>query len=385
MVVGLVQAAGCDKPSEFGRHVRRGCQGGGCGNSATAGTKSSGTPASSGSMTAKSVLEKMAAAYKNATSYEDFGTLESRLDPAQEHSDNRGQLLRNVQRPNKLRVEFFNGKVVCDGKQWYASCDAAPGQAVLREAPAKLNMNILRADGLLYSALNDGERVNIAANCYCSWRTIRSRPGGWIAGGGARGARPAGRLRVLSRPREACRPVRSISGSIRRPTLAHDGRADSSRAAPPRGRGSGQPPLAGDRISSGPPGGRNHPGAFQFEISEGVKKTRVLVQPSPYDLLGQKLPEFKFADLQGKPWSSQSLAGKAAVIYFWRSDAMEGDPMVPMIEQLHAKYKDNDKVAVLAVSLDHPDTPSKMIEDAEKQLKLTLPLLPTMAARPASS
>ena len=45
--------------------------------------------------------------------------------------------------------------------------------------------------------------------------------------------------------------------------------------------------------------------------------------------------------------------------------------MIPVIEQLQAKYKDNDKVAVLAVNLDDPDTPAKTIEDAAKQLKLT--------------
>ena len=73
-------------------------------------------------------------------------------------------------------------------------------------------------------------------------------------------------------------------------------------------------------------GGDIDPKAFQFDVPEGVKKTRVLVQASPYDLVGQKLPEFKFVDLQGKPWSSQSLAGKAAVIYFWRTDAAEGRP-----------------------------------------------------------
>ena len=44
--------------------------------------------------------------------------------------------------------------------------------------------------------------------------------------------------------------------------------------------------------------------------------------------------------------------------------------MVPVIEQLHAKYKDNDKAAVLAVSLDHPDMPAKTIEDAAKQLQI---------------
>ena len=132
-------------------------------------------------------------------------------------------------------------------------------------------------------------------------------------------------------------------------------------------------------------GGDIDPKAFQFDIARGVKKTRALVQTGPYDLVGQKLPEFKFVDLQGKAWSSQSLAGKTAVIHFWRTDAAEGDPMIATIEQLHAKYKDNDKVAVLAVSLDHPDTPAKTIEDAGKQLKIDRAAArATTAPRPAS-
>ena len=102
----------------------------------------------------------MAAAYKNAASYEDFGSLEFRQDPPREQSETRANFSVTLQRPNKLRVELFKGNVVCDGKQWYASCDAMPGQVVLREAPAKLSMNMLRADGLLYSALSDGERLN---------------------------------------------------------------------------------------------------------------------------------------------------------------------------------------------------------------------------------
>ena len=60
-------------------------------------------------------------------------------------------------------------------------------------------------------------------------------------------------------------------------------------------------------------GGDIDPKTFQFQIDEGVKKTRALVQSGPYDLVGRKLPEFKFADLQGKSWSSQSLGGKPAV------------------------------------------------------------------------
>ena len=132
-------------------------------------------------------------------------------------------------------------------------------------------------------------------------------------------------------------------------------------------------------------GGDIDPKAFQFDIAQGVKKTRAPRASGPYDLVDRKLPEFKFVDLQGKPWSSQSLAAKPAVLHFWRTDVVEGDPIIPNIEQLHDKYKHNDKVALLAVSLDNPDMPSKTIEDAGKQLKLThAACSATTAARPAS-
>ena len=90
-------------------------------------------------LTAEDVLEKMAAAYKNAASYEDFGTLEFRQEPTQEQSETRANFSVTLQRPNKLRVEFFSGKVICDGKQWLRFCDTVPGQAVLRDAPPKLS------------------------------------------------------------------------------------------------------------------------------------------------------------------------------------------------------------------------------------------------------
>ena len=73
----------------------------------------------------------------------------------------------------------------------------------------------------------------------------------------------------------------------------------------------------------------------------------------------QEAPEFQFTDLQGKPWSSQAIAGKSAVIYFWKSDITEADPMIATIEQFYGNYKKNDKLAILAVTLDHPDTPAK--------------------------
>ena len=39
------------------------------------------------------------------------------------------------ERPNKLRLKFYQGEVVCDGKKWFAFSKDIPGQAVLRDAP----------------------------------------------------------------------------------------------------------------------------------------------------------------------------------------------------------------------------------------------------------
>ena len=96
-----------------------------------------------------------------------------------------------MQRPNKLRVELFKGKVICDGKQWYAFCDAVPGQVVLREAPAKLNMDVLRADDLLYSALSDGEQAHVAPTPIAVGRRSDQEPDEWLAGCRSRRAGPA--------------------------------------------------------------------------------------------------------------------------------------------------------------------------------------------------
>ncbi len=87
MVVALVPAVGCDKPSTSSGTSAADAKTAGAGNSATAppcGAPPAGNPASSAPLTAQEVLEKMAAAYKNAASYEDFGSLEFRQDPLRE-------------------------------------------------------------------------------------------------------------------------------------------------------------------------------------------------------------------------------------------------------------------------------------------------------------
>jgi peroxiredoxin len=383
VTVVLAQAAGCGSPGTSADTKAA--------NSANAtDAKSSGAAAGS-LLTAQSVLEKMAAAYKNAATYEDFGTLEFRQDPNREQAETRANFSVAFQRPNKLRIESFNGLVVCDGKQWRAKCRLLPEQAVLREAPAKLNMDVLHADFWLYSELSDGDQLAspplqllwendpIPALVAGSQDVTLDEPARF-------GDNDCYRVRVTLPAGPEYLWIDQKSFALRRmivpiataPNVPGQNTAAPNTAAAGKPEGDAQAnrvwltiDFARARL-----GGDIDPAAFtQFEVPKEAKTTRVLVPIGPYELVGRNLPEFEFADLEGKRWSSRALAGKSAVIHFWSSDVTEADPMIPMIEQLRAKYKDNDKVVLVAVSLDHPDMPAKSIEDAAKQVKINVPLL----------
>ena len=84
-------------------------------------------------LTAQAVLEKMVAAYHSARTYEDFATAELWEEGTSE--PRRADFKVAFQRPDKLRMEFYQGRIVCDGKKWLAFCKDIPGQAALREAP----------------------------------------------------------------------------------------------------------------------------------------------------------------------------------------------------------------------------------------------------------
>jgi thiol-disulfide isomerase/thioredoxin len=374
-MAGLTPLLGCGMPQNSSAKSAGDPKAAGSTSSVAADAKSSAAPSSGMPTTAQNVLEKMAAAYKNAASYEDFGTLEFRQDPNREQSETRANFSVAFQRPNKLHLELFNGRVVCDGKQWCAACQLVPGVAVLRAAPPKLSMEILRADYLLYSELSSHDQL-ASPPLQLLWENdpIPSL----LAGAHDVTLDEPGRVGDYD-----CYRVRAILPEgpeylwIDQKTYALRMMVVPLATGPSQPEGDGK----ADRVwltmqfSRARLGGEIDPTAFKFDITKEVKTARVLVPAGPYELVGRNLPAFEFVDLQGKPWSSKSLAGKATVIHLWKSDVPEPDPMIPIVEQLHAKYKDNDKVAVLAVNLDSPDMPAKAIEDAARQLKLTVPLL----------
>ena len=322
------------------------------------------------------VLKKMAAAYRTATTYEDFGTAEL-LDEA-------GTLQRRAdfkvafQRPNKLRMNFYQGEVVCDGKKWYAFCKDIPGQQVLRDAPERLNLQMLQADTVMNQALNSGFA----------------------------GASP--QLLLLLEEN----PLGILLDGVRDQDLtlgeaARIGDYDCYRVCFKRNEGKGeywidqktfvlrrmefhQPPLAPAR--EGEPGTEgvgmvanferarlggtiDDPLAFKVEVAEGAECHRALLDAGPYALIGKKIDEFHLTDMQGKAWSSQALAGKVAALHLWRSNAEACLPVIPALEQAYEKFKTDDKVAIWAINLDGPQIDTKTIAETARQWKLSAPIL----------
>ena len=123
--------------------------------------------------------------------------------------------------------------------------------------------------------------------------------------------------------------------------------------------------------------GKINPKAFEFEVPEGAQIVRFFVPPeiAYLQLLGKKVPDFTFHDLDGKPVTPESLAGKVAVLDFWATYCPPCRESLPNLEKVYQRYKDNPKVAFYAVSVDDPKADNKMLVKTFEDLKVHVPIL----------
>ncbi len=152
-VVVLAPMAGCEKPA--GSSPPTASADTGAAPQPSASSASAAANSDSGKLTtAHAVLDKMVEAYRKAPSYEDIATVE--LWEAGKKEPQRADFRVVFQRPNKLRMTCYQGELACDGKQWFGYSKDIPFQAVLRDAPPTMNMQMLTADKELDRAINGG-------------------------------------------------------------------------------------------------------------------------------------------------------------------------------------------------------------------------------------
>ena len=269
---------------------------------------------------AEKLLKSMVEAYQKASSYADQATLHLEGTIGEQKLDQSQDLFVALERPNKLRLEAYQGKVVCDGKDFWGFSAAASDQVIQRKSPASLTLADLVADEMLTAALTQGptqsftlvppQIVLLLGNDPLKTLLYQASPpvavGSKVFEGrvchGVDIARPEGKYTLW---------IDADSFVLRRLEYPAD---ELARQLGTQNISNGSMVLdfQGATLNQPVP---NASQAFQFEKAPAMEVVEHLV-PSAVRLLGQAAPEFKFVDLDGKEITRQSLEGKVVVLDF---------------------------------------------------------------------
>ncbi len=118
--------------------------------------------------------------------------------------------------------------------------------------------------------------------------------------------------------------------------------------------------------------------AFQVELSDDSKLVKQFVMPPPEQppaMLAQPVDPFTFVALDGSALGRDSLAGKVVVLDIWATWCGWCFQGLPLLDQVYQQYKDNDQVAILAVSKDELTVTNAAVEEAFKKHNLTIPIV----------
>jgi len=326
--------------------------------------------------TGRAVLEAMAEAYRSAKTYNDKGTVRLVAESSNQKIDQKVDFSVAFQRDNNLRMEAYLSKVVIDGKKLDAAIEDLPGQVLEKDAPAELTMKSVYCEPILTSALSNGfagaaPQLLLLLNDKAIDVLLRDCEEPILAESGEIEGRECYRVQIRRIDGLAVFWIDKETLLLRRMILPTD---DLRREI---AQEKGGPIEALSLVADFPGAQLNGPvdqRAFQFALPADAEVVNFFIPPDPGQLLAKKVPDFKFVDLGGKPVTSQSLAGKVAVLDFWATWCDPCKASLPNLQKVYEKYKDNDKVAFLAISIDEPQVEDKAIEDFFKELKVNIPL-----------
>ncbi len=95
--------------------------------------------------------------------------------------------------------------------------------------------------------------------------------------------------------------------------------------------------------------------------------------PSP--LLGKTAAPYSFVDLQGNSVSDTSLAGKVVILDMWTTWCGYCLRSLPNLQRVYQRYRDDSRVAILAVSNDAADVSDDKVAAALRDIGVTIPLV----------
>ncbi len=333
-------------------------------------------------LSAREILDKMVAAYQGASSYDDKGHLGIRY---QLGGQPRGADLNYAvafARPNKIRVQAYDGMVVSDGQKVWGLARSMPGQVLSLDAPPEITIEslfpshivadamireptrtfswlpvqliLLLADDPLKTLLHESAEPEVIEPGMLGERACHririQRPDGvggfWID-------QETYVLRRFEFPAEVLRTMVAEQERVPRNEI--------------------QNLLLMAEMAEAKFGGQIDPQAFEFQTPPELKVVEDFM-PGDVGWLGRKVPEFSFTGLDGEAITRESLSGKIAVFDFWATWCQPCRMTLPDLEQVYQQYKDNEKVAFVAVSVDKPDVTDQQLRDLFAEIGVHVPI-----------
>lgn len=348
---------------------------GGCSESSSPGSSAGGAAQPLGN--ANEVLKKMAAAYREAKSYEDAGQFSLRGQVGDQEIDESADFSVTLVRPNQVRIHAYDAIVVCDGDRFRATIAGLPSQVLDRAAPKELDNLTLFSDPALRQALG----ARIAGAPFQLGLLLDEDPLDFIL----KNAQPPRLLEPKQIDKHACYGVElkrqdgklvlwidQQSFILRRLEYPIDPIRELLENRD-QAKVSGLSLLANFK---GAQFDRKIPDtAFEFEMPLNVKLVeRFNLVPPPHELLGTAVKDFAFESLDKKVVDRDGLAGKIVVIDFWATWCHWCFKGLPNLQTVYQDFKDNDKVAFLAVSTDTPETTNAELAGKFEEAGLKLPI-----------
>ena len=332
-------------------------------------------PDESRTMSGRDVFDRMVDVYQNASSYSDAGTVHLLAEAGRDKFiDDPFDYSLTLVRPNKIRLQAYLAKLVCNGETLYAEIKNQP-QILERPAPKRVTLRTLLADRVLAMDLTQGvaglmpQLVLLLADDPTK-ALLQDGENPVLAESGQIEGRDCYRVQVAWPEGTVTFWIDQETFVLRRIVFPTEGLLRAISQERPVDHVSLVAEFSGAQID-----GKIDPKAFEFEVPEGAEIVKFFSPPHSAQLLGKEVPDFEFFSLDGKPITPESLAGKVVAFDFWATWCGPCKRSLPGLQKVYEQYKDNPKVAFYAVSVDRPDVPNEDLVKLFEDLKVTVPIL----------
>lgn len=297
------------------------------------------------------VIERVVEAYHKADRYQDHGHLLVHYVCNGEVIDEKHDFSLAMSGPNRLRMRAYDALVVCDGRDFYATLDEAPGEVLDVTAPEELSPLIVYRDPVLGKALNKivgsiplalfldpKPQPSLVFNAQAPDLDSPEKIDG----------RPCYRVRIdrregtmvlwVDQQTFVVRRVEHPAGGYLRFLEPFKGVITNMTITAELTNAELDPPLD-DSL-------------FHFTVPKGTD----LVKRIEAVRMAAEIPKFKLRSLDGETITRESLADKVVVLKFWQlNDLLPYYDDLVTFQKIIRQFEDKENVVFLTVNTDPDD------------------------------